>query len=237
MTCSIEWGFHVTKCHHVLLKIQNMSPCWVSHHFRCWETLTSWRWDNRDPKATRSGQCEHIVSLLWEAWEKNGNIGTPMGRVKKLKCHGFPRGFHRILFGYGFCQLLFGYGSTGSTVYSMVTKYCFNLIFLLLSFFVSASWGCSFIRTTQIIVAFLWHENGASENRLWGENICWCRRYLFFLVGIKSIVIMCHPHSSTFFFPYTGLCAVMHALIVYQLLGRSDCWPWSSLDLHDIQSP
>jgi hypothetical protein len=57
------------------------------------------------------------------------------------------------------------------------------------------------------------------------------------LVGIKSIVIMCHPHSSTFFFPYTGLCAVMHALIVYQLLGRSDCWPWSSLDLHDIQSP
>jgi len=136
MTCSIEWGFHVTKCHHVLLKIQNMSPCWVSHHFRCWETLTSWRWDNRDPKATRSGQWEHIVSLLWEAWEKNGNIGTPMGRVKKLKCHGFPRGFHRILFGYGFCQLLFGYGSTGSTVYSMVTKYCFNLIFLLLSFFV-----------------------------------------------------------------------------------------------------
>ena len=28
---------------------------------------------------------------------------------------------------------------------------------------------------------------------------------------------------------------MMHVLIV--LLGRSDCWPWSSLDLHDIQSP
>ena len=35
----------------------------------------------------------------------------------------------------------------------------------------------------------------------------------------------------------TTIMCMMHVLIVYQLLGRSDCWPWSSLDLHDIQSP
>ena len=35
----------------------------------------------------------------------------------------------------------------------------------------------------------------------------------------------------------TIVMCMMHVLILYQLLGRCDCWPGSSLDLHDIQSP